>query len=191
MKKTIILLLLFGMSNIHLYSQDIDFYNKGKNDNYRLPKINREMSFDEFHLLSQNVRMKDMIYAAIVPGKIHFKAQSKKAAYWLVGIRSASYLTMGGIYYYNKDEISKLQLRDLYSDNGDDKEGRSSYKQVFYGAAAVAIGTYLFDLIHGEKVLRTKQEKIRYKYALKLSQETTSSLPNVSNGLALQLRITF
>jgi len=46
-------------------------------------------------------------------------------------------------------------------------------------------------LIHGEKVLRTKQEKIRYKYALKLSQETTSSLPNVSNGLALQLCITF
>ncbi|HKK10446.1 MAG TPA: hypothetical protein VJ939_06385, partial [Bacteroidales bacterium] len=54
------------------FAQDFDVYKRSKNDNFRLPEINRDMTFEEFQLLSRNLRMKDMLYAMVVPGYTHF-----------------------------------------------------------------------------------------------------------------------
>lgn len=123
------------------------------------------MSFDEFYLLSQNIKMKDMAYAIIVPGLIHFKAKDKKAGYWLLGIRSSSYLAIGGLYIYKQNKYKGIKLSDL------DDDDQIPLRTKLYSALFVAASTYLFDLIHGEARLHRKQEFIRYKYSLKFSNQ--------------------
>lgn len=142
------------------------------------------MSFDEFQLLSQNIRVKNMLYAAIVPGHIHFKAQSPHTGYWIAGVRSAALITMGAVYIQNKQEISNLTFNDIIKE-----DDTPNYKKIFYGSAAVAIGTYLFDLIHGEAVLSQKQEQIRYKYSIQISNQ--SSIIGFKDNLSLKLKINF
>lgn len=157
-----------------LYSnaQDIDLYKKEKNDNYDLPKINQNMSFDEFELLSHNMRMKDMLYAGFVPGYVHFKAQEPKKGYWLLGIRSISYLSMGIVLLdanatYGKINFSSAELSD-----------KKVYQNIFYGALTLASATYLYDIIHGDAILNKKQEKIRYKYSIKAGKQPISYTTN-------------
>ncbi len=82
MKKYIKILIIIGIiifqyANI-VHGQDIDFYQKHKNENYSFPEIPESMTYEEYYLLSQTFRMQDMMYASIVPGYIHFKAQEKK-----------------------------------------------------------------------------------------------------------------
>ncbi len=165
-------------------AQDIDIYKKTKNENYKLPAISQEMSFDEFEILSQNVRMKDMMYAGIVPGYIHFKAQDKKKGYWILGIRSASYISMFAAYLDFNHKYANQNLWDAKTSD------QKVYQNVFIGAMTLALGTYFYDLIHGEHILHQKQEKIRFKYALKaskhpLSFQSNQLYPNLS--LAIQL----
>ncbi len=162
MKK--IILFSFLIFSLYGYTQDVDLYKKDKNDNYKLPAISSKMSYDEFELLAQNVRMKDMMYAGIVPGYIHFKAQEKKTGYWLLGIRSASFVTMGIVYLDFNHKYGNLNL--LNAKTSDQK----TYENLFYASLAVAWSTYFYDLIHGEHILHKKQEKIRYQYAIKAAK---------------------
>lgn len=148
------------------FSQDFEIYKKEKNDNYILPQINPDMSYEEFQLLSQNVRMKDMFYAGFVPGYIHFKAQEKKKGYWLLGIRSTSYAVTGFVLIHANNKYGGLNNADV-SDSY-----KKMYQNLLIGSASVAISTYLYDVIHGDYLLHEKQEKIRYKYALKLQTQT-------------------
>lgn len=168
MKYFILVLVLFQTSLF--VAQDVDVYKKGKNDNYKLPNISPEMTYEEFELLSQNVRMKDMMYASIVPGYIHFKTQEKRQGYWLLGLRSASYITMGGLVLGNKDNLFHINKNNL-----DDKELKklNQNQTAFYAALALASTTYLYDVLHGDWILHQKQEKIRYKYAIKASRVQT------------------
>jgi len=159
---------LFLTSLFYSSVQDIDLYKKERNDNYKLPDINELMNFDEFELLSQNIRMKDMLYADFVPGYIHFKVQERKKGYWLLGIRSASYLVMGAVLLdanatYGKINFSTAKLSD-----------KKIYQNVFYGALIVASASYLYDIIHGDTILHKKQEKIRYKYTIKTGEHPVS-----------------
>ncbi len=154
-------LILTLLHAIYFMAQDVDLYSKGKNDNYSLPNIAPDMTYEEFELLSQNVRMKDMMYASIVPGFMHFKAQENKKAYWLLGVRSVAFLSMGTVLFdmnatYGKINFSNVEIQD-----------KKVYQNVFYSALALASATYLYDIIHGEYILKKKQEKIRYKYSIK------------------------
>ena len=98
MKKNILLFLLLSIT-ITGFSQDFDAYLKNKNDNYSFPNIPAEMNFQEFHLLSQTFRMQDMIYSAIVPGYVHFKAQENKIAYGILATRTTAFIALSDITY--------------------------------------------------------------------------------------------
>ena len=182
MEKQITLLIVFLGLSFQILSQDIEIYKKGKNDNYQLPKIGAELSFDEFELLSQNMRMKDMLYAAIVPGIIHFKAQEPKKGYWLVGLRSAAYTAVGYVLIASNEKYGNARTSSW---KGSDK---TLYQDLFYGGLALGAVTYLYDIIHGDYILHRKQEKIRYKYSLKLSSGISFFSGDIYPGVSLNLK---
>jgi len=165
MQKKLLFFLFVALSNLGL-AQDIDFYHKYKNDNYIMPKIDTSMTFEEFKLLSENLRMIDMINAAIVPGYVHFKAKEKKVAYTLVGLRLVSYAAFSAIYFNENIEVSNLKL---VLSNNSENENINRYKAIYASAFILATSTYLFDWIRGSYCLTNKQEKIRYQFALKLN----------------------
>jgi hypothetical protein len=171
---TLLFILGFVFQNI---AQDIDVYKKDRNDNYKMPKINDNMTYEEFELLSQNMRMKDMLYASVVPGYAHFKANDKKTGYWLLGIRSASYITMGVVYYSGKYNLTTLEYESL---SEEDKKTLDRHENAFYTALTIATASYIYDIIHGDAVLHRKQERIRYKYALKAGKHPTGFSPSNS-----------
>ncbi len=184
--KNPIFLFVFLLFSTSVLSQDIDIYQKSKNDNYNMPQIDQAMSFEEFELLSQNVKMKDMLYAMIVPGRLHFKADSKKMGRWLVGVRGFSYATIGGVYWYANNKYRNIKIDDIQ-----DQENAPPLKEILYGAVSVAVGTYLFDLIHGENVLKRKQEKIRYKYSIRLQTQCRHLMGYDSNYPSVGLVLNF
>ena len=156
---------------LQMNAQDIDLYIKNKNDNYKLPEINTQMTVEEFELLSQNMRMKDMLYATIVPGYIHFKAKENTVGYWLVAIRSASYLTMSGLYLSGQNKLFSIDTGNLSDEELSDAK---RHQYTFYTALGVATATYLYDVIQGDWLLQKKQKKIRYKYAIIASKHPVS-----------------
>lgn len=160
---------------VQIQAQDIDLYKRDKNDNYKLPKISQQMTADEFEILSQNMRMKDMLYASIVPGYVHFKAKENKVGYWLVGIRAASYLTMSGLYVSGKKKLLSIDTENLSDEELSDAK---RYQNAFYTALGVATATYVYDIIQGDWLLHKKQEKIRYKYAIKAGKHPLSYKDN-------------
>jgi len=176
--------LLFILFVQTLWAQDIEIYQKGKNDNYDMPVIDQAMTYKEFYLLSQNVKMKDMLYGIVVPGHIHFKAGSRKMGFWLVGVRLAAYATIGGVYEYANEHYGSVALSRIQNNKNE-----PPLKTILYGAVIVAAGTYVFDLIHGEGILKRKQEKIRFKYSIR---PKTSSIENFNNVFpAMGLTVNF
>ncbi len=181
-----LILLVFSISFLlEINAQDIDLYKKDKNDNYILPTINNQMTYEEFELLAEHMRMKDMMYAVAVPGYIHFKAKENKKGYWLLGIRMASYLTAGIVYLNANAEYEGVRLKELlYNDKG-------THTNMLYGAITVALATYGYDLIHGDYILHKNQEKIRYKYAIMLGKHPTSYNTDTNLYPSLALKIQF
>ncbi len=168
MKKTFTFIALLILS-ITSFSQDFDAYIKNKNDNYSFPTIPKEMDFHEFYLLSQTFRMQDMLYSAIVPGYVHFKAQENKTAYSLVALRSSALLTLSYEYLHFKNTTTdSSKFFNSFTNNSD--TAFTKIDKYAIGASLMTIAvTYLFDIIHGKYILEKKQEKIRFKYSLKAS----------------------
>ena len=185
MNKIISTVFLIGFI-FQINAQDFDLYKKDKNDNYKMPIISQEMTADEFELLSNNMRMKDMLYATVVPGYVHFKAKENKIGYWLVGMRSAAYIGMGGLYLSGKHKLLSIETDNLSDEELSDV---NTYLNSFYTALALAGATYFYDVIHGDWILNKKQEKIRYKYAIKASKHPTSfKSNNLYPSLALTIQ---
>jgi len=186
MKHFLLLTILIGAIQYN-FAQDIDVYKKDRNDNYKMPKINEGMTYEEFELLSQNMRMKDMLYASIMPGYVHFKANDKKTGYWLVGIRSASFLTILTSYNSASYEFGNLDVENL---SEDDQKRFNRLKNAFYIGIATATASYVYDVMHGDAVLHRKQEKIRYKYSIKPGKHATGFIPKTkfypNIGIAVQ-----
>jgi len=169
MKK--LLLVTFIFISLSGFSQDIEFFNRYKNDNYLLPKIDSSMNFEEFKMLSQNLRMMDMVEAAIVPGYVHFKTGEKKIAFSLLGARLLSYTTIAILAFDEDVKISGFNITLL---NEKANQEASKYRNIYVSAFLLATSTYLFDWIRGSNSLKNKQEEIRYKYAMKMSLSTYS-----------------
>ncbi len=163
MNKWIISLLFIVISTINLLSQDIDIYQKGKNDNYNIPSIPKGMTYEEFNILSYHTRIKDMMYATIVPGYMHFRIGEKKKGYWLLGIRLAGYAAMTGVYYSAKAHLYNVDGENFSTE---EEDAKNRHENVFYSALTIAVSSYLYDVIHGDYLLHEKQEQIRYKYAI-------------------------
>ncbi len=184
LRVSILLFVLFFLTHTS-FSQDIEVYKKEKNDNYVLPNIHPEMTFEEFNLLSKNVKMKDMLYAVFVPGHVHFKASESKKGYWLIGIRAVSFATIG--YALIDAEKNYGGLVTISMNNSD----KVLYQSLIYGGLGIMTSTYLYDLIHGEYVLSQKQEKIRYKYAIQLKADKTTTFISNERYPAIALQINF
>lgn len=176
-----ILLILSGLLMImnHSDAQDFDMYKKEINDRFEMPQISESMTFEEFQLLSRDLRMKDMLYAMVVPGYTHFYAHKSKIGYGMLGARLIGY---GGITYVLIKGENNLNLKnilgfDLGKENfSDGNEGL--YSAISAGSIVVIIGSYLFDWIHGQHALQKQQEEIRFKYSIMMNLQSMKEPTN-------------
>ncbi len=171
MKKNVFIILLlfsFGMS-----AQDLDIYNLKKNSNFNLPDIPKDMTYDEFEILSTNLRIQDMAIAIVLPGHVHFKINEKKQGYYILGARGLGY---AGWAYLSTTESSLLGT--IASDATGISNGKpdTGDQIVAYTSLTLIVGSYLYDWIHGKYMLDRKQNKIRYKYAMKKARLGVSSI---------------
>ncbi len=158
-----ILILLFLIQSA--IAQDLEIYHKKINDNFRLPVIDSTMTYEEFSLLSTRLRMREMIYAVLIPGYVHNKIGEKTVARKIFICRLVGYGLLAYVYTDASDfftRTSTLVFNDYLDGNG-------KRQLLFYGGIAISLGSYLFDWIYGEKMLFDKQTRIRYKYSLKLT----------------------
>ncbi len=181
----VLMVILF---TIKASAQDIDVFKRNLNDHFSIPQIADSMSFEEFKTLSTNLRLMDAMEAMIVPGLIHFKVKDKTTGWILVGTRLAGY---GGLVYVNfhKDGLwsDVFNYQTLNSD-----ESKSDYYIALASVGLIA-GSYLYDWIHGRSLLDKKQQKIRFKYAVKVRKDV-SAFPYNYNSTAypeLALQIMF
>ncbi len=155
--------LLFLTNNIK--AQDFDVYPRMKDDNVNMPNLYENTLFDEYQILARNVRMMDMVYSAVVPGYIHFKAKEYSTGYGLVAARLLGYSGLAINYLnMNKQGLNLGDIPNLGAEYNFDK-------YVFYSSITLIISSYLFDWIHGKYKLEKKQELIRYKYGIKLKMD--------------------
>lgn len=195
MKKIIFGLFLIISFVYKVKAQDIDLYKINKDDNVNSPKISSSMSFNEFQILSRDLRMKDMMYGVVVPGYVHFKAKENNAGYILLGLRTASYVGICGVYISSKSRGDKF-YSGIISTNNDinnikitDNWSVKKSDVIVVASVVTMFSTYLFDWIHGQYILQKKQNMIRYKYGIKLNieQNLTSSI-NYTPTLSLSLK---
>ena len=171
MKKNLLIFLIFislFITNIS-FSQDLDIFNKQQNDNFEMPKISGKMSFQEYQILSRNLRMRHMLYAMVVPGYTHFYAQENKLGYSMLATRIAGYGGLGYVWLKNKDRITfKDLLLTQFNRNIFPEEERNKYTAVTSISLVMIFGSYFFDWIHGQYRLEKKQEEIRFKFSPRL-----------------------
>lgn len=187
------ILIIFGFIFLFypIFSQDIDLYNKDKNENFIMPHTNSQLSIDEFQILSRTFRMQDMMFAAIVPGYVHFKSKDFATGYTVLAISSAAYATFAYQALWIKNNLTDstlfYNLRNLSNLTPELK--RNTY---ILGGSLLFIGSaYLFDVIHGKYRLEKKQENIRYKYSMKASL-SSFNYPNTEKySLGINIRLYF
>jgi hypothetical protein len=179
MRKQLFILTLLFLSMI-VQAQDFDIYPRIKDDNIKMSDLYENTLFDEYQLLSRNIRMMDMVYSAIVPGYVHFKAKDYATGYSVLGARLLGYTGLA-INGYN---MSNLGLK--ISDIPDLSSEYKTDKVIFYSSVTLIVSSYLFDWIHGKYRLEKKQEYIRYKYSIKLNfDEMAYSHKNITPCLSL------
>lgn len=167
------------------YAQDIDFYHKNQNDNFSFQNLPNDMSFEEYDLLASNFRMQDMIFSAIVPGYVHFKAKDKITAYSILAVQTVSAATFAYQAYWINSQVDSFKL---FQPNLQDDLKTNSF---IMGTALFSMGSaYLFDVIHGKYRLLKKQNAIRYKYSMKASFSSNYFL-NQANYLSYNFSLKF
>lgn len=166
LKMLLVAIALLG--SIFALGQDFDVYPRLQDDKLERPDVYENMLFEDFQLLSRNVRMMDMAYSAVVPGYIHFKAHENKMGYYLLGTRLAGYAGIA---------INYARLNDAGQNYADLINGRgvkTSDKVIFASSMAFIFGSYIFDWIHGKARLEKKQEMVRYRHSIKLKMSEQS-----------------
>jgi len=187
MIKYIFFVTLFIGINQLSHSQDIDIFQKKKNDNFKFESINTQMSIDEYRILSRNLRMKEMMYAMIAPGYVHFYANENTYGYSILALRTAAYGELAYMALTDRIDFSLVQKPNL-TFKEDDIPKTDIY--MTYGAIGVILGTYFYDWIHGQYILKKKQENIRYKYNMKMNLSLINN-PNGNPTPGVSLNIQF
>ena len=160
-------LLLITLVTVFSFASDFAISHEQLNDKFIIPDINENMSFEEFELLSYSPGIKDIGYAILVPGYVHFRAHDPLLGYISLGLSLTGYATMVAI------------------SNSEENFSNETNRAVFDTALVTVIGVFLFDWIHGLYTLETKQTSIRYKYAKKIS-----FIPK-KDGAIVGLNVTF
>jgi len=158
-----------------LMAQDIDFYHVQQDDLLKTSYMAYGMNLDEYQLLTRNLRMKDMMYAMVVPGYVHFRANENKTGYYILGLRVAS---LGALTAVGVQTAAKLNdIYNLRFDEAFDKHENPIFvianSTVVILSMSTIMATYMYDWIHGQHMLNKKQELYRYKYNLKFNIENT------------------
>ena len=165
-------------------AQDFDIYKHQKNSNFDIPNIPAGMTYNEFKILSTDLRMQDMAMAVVLPGHVHFKIGEKKTGYYILGARVTGYL--GWAYLALIDEsLTGIVLKDSLDIDSNISTGDEI---IAYGSVVLMVGSYVYDWIHGKYKLDSKQNHIRYKYAKKKIQLSLSDIRHnkkIYPGLAL------
>lgn len=164
MLRAALLSLLFTLT---LFAEDFMLGHQYKDENFYLPPVPQSMSFEEFNLLSLQVGAKEMLYSAIVPGYMHYKAQEYTAAYTLATIRLASYVTMAYLSFDSTLVHSNVT------------------QGIMNGAIAAALISYAYDYIVGENILEHKQNQLRYKYSI---QAVPTAQGGIQSSIVLSAR---
>ncbi len=164
--KYLIGLVLVILTACKVSGQDLDVYKHQKNSNFDIPEIPGEMTYEEFKILSTDLRVQDMFIAGVFPGHVHFKIGEKKKGCYILGTRTLGYIGWGYLSLTNKS-LTKIILLDTA---GLDKEISTGDLVVAYGSLTLIVGSFLYDWIHGKYLLDDKQNRIRYKYARKKIQ---------------------
>jgi len=167
--KKISFVLMVILFTIKASAQDMDVFKRNLNDHFSIPQIADSMSFEEFNTLSTNLRLMDAMEAIVVPGLIHFKVKDKTTGWVLVGTRLAGY---GGLLYvnFNKDGI----WADVFNYQTLNSEESKTDYYIALASAGLVVGSYLYDWIHGRSLLEKKQQRIRFKYAVKLRKDVSA-----------------
>lgn len=180
-----ILLMIAGLLLItnQLNAQDFDMYKKQLNDRFEMPQISESMTFEEFQLLSRELRMKDMLYAMVVPGYTHFYAHKPKIGYGMLGARLIGY---GGLTYVLVKGDKNVNLKNILGfdfDKDNFSDGKEElYSVISVSAVVVIIGSYLFDWIHGQHMLQKQQEEIRFKYSMMMNLQSMQAPARQGQG---------
>ncbi len=198
MRLLFVITAIFAFGELSL-AQDMDFYIKKNNDRFKYEKIDPKMSFNEYSLLTRDLRLKEMAYATMVPGYVHFWEKDNRTGYVLVGIRAFAYGELAYFLYDLNKNSQNQTWRDVIKKEGligsvsYDKDKRTQNSVLVYSALALIVGEYLFDWIHGQYRLQKKQEMIRYKYNLKMNLTSMPGLGKQSYnpGFGLKMQITF
>lgn len=166
------------------FSQDMSLYNRYVGDKEKMPNLYENMTFEDYQMLSRDIKMMDMMYATIVPGYIHFKAKDTKRGYYILAARMTGYagLTTNYIRLNNYNKSYKDMLTD---------PALKTDRLLFFTSLSIIATSYVYDWIHGKRVLKTKQEQIRYKYGIKLKMEKQLSFKENSTNPTISLSINF
>lgn len=166
-------------------SQDIDVFQKKKNDNFKFENINPQINIDEYRILSRNLRMKEMMYAMVMPGYIHFYANENAYGYSILALRAAAYGELAYMSFTDRIDFSLINTKITFKE--EDVPKTDIY--MTYGAIGVILGTYFYDWIHGQYILKKKQENIRYKYNMKMNLSLISNpYGKPSPGMSLNIQ---
>lgn len=150
--KRIITAVLFVFTVSAGFSQDLEIFHRYQDDRIVPPVLPAGMTFDEYKLLSRDIRMSDMAASMALPGYISWKAEEKTAGIVAAALRGAGYA--GALY-----EIIK------YNNEGFTSVISNQFDRNFsYITMGVLVSSWLFDWIYGKTALEKKQEAIRYKY---------------------------
>jgi len=178
------LTLFFGISQLS-FSQDIDIFHKNKNDNFKFESINPQMSIDEYRILSRNLRMKEMMYAMLVPGYIHFYANKNTYGYGILALRTVAFGEIAYMATTDRVDLSLIKKPNI-TFNKEDVSKTDVY--ITYSAIGIVLATYFYDWIHGQYILKKKQENIRYKYNMKMN---LSLINNIHSKPTLGMSLNF
>lgn len=202
----VFILIVSSGSNIH--GQEFDMFG-GKDllsetPLYPLPD---EMTFEEYQIMNKRISVGLLLSAIPVPGTMHSYAGEAQTAKKIRWVAAGSVLTMiiGAVSMKEGDwEDTEYQI---FEEGGTVYEmiptgefgGHTTYKYVelkktYSGGSAliplgvgVLIADYIYDYIHGIKVIERKRDEVRFKYGktIDFSFTPTINFQNQTTGLLM------
>ena len=166
-----ILLYIALLISTFVQAQDLDIYPIRPDEAFKMPEISSSLTEAEFVTLSTTLRMRDMMYAMIIPGHAHFHIGRRTEGLTLAAIRTAAYAGMILVMTDGSYNFWKVMTFQEKFDQETEKNHLITYGTTAAMSVALIFGTYFYDWLHANYVLDKKTHLIRYRYSLKMALE--------------------